>query len=149
MSLNVSSTRGSAPTASPLLVVVAAALIDAAGRVLMQRRPLGKAHAGLWEFPGGKVEAGESPQAALARELHEELGIVVADADLVPSGFAVDRTTVLLLFACRHWGGEPSALEADAMCWDVPARLAHLPMPPLDIPLVQQLARGRDPTGDH
>jgi len=115
----------------------------------MQRRPVGKAHAGLWEFPGGKMEAGESPQAALARELHEELGIVVADADLVPSGFAVDRTTVLLLFACRHWSGEPTALDADALRWDVPARLAHLPMPPLDIPLVQQLARGRDPTGDH
>jgi len=144
VSLNDPSTSGhrAAPVASPL-IVVAAALIDAAGRVLMQRRPAGKAHAGLWEFPGGKVEAGETPPAALVRELNEELGIVVDVASLHPIDFAADKHVVLLLFACRRWHGDLIASAADAVRWDVPAQLAELPMPPLDVPLVRRMADQR------
>ena len=135
MDLNESSASGSLPR-----LVVAAALERPDGCVLMQRRPAGKAHAGLWEFPGGKVDAGEAADAALARELAEELGIAVATADLIPTTFAADAGLVLLLFRCRRWMGKPHALEASALCWEVPARLARLPMPPLDVPLVAALA---------
>ena len=140
MSLNDPSTsqHGEKPDGSPS-IVVAAALIDAAGRVLMQRRPEGKAHAGLWEFPGGKVEAGETPPDALVRELREELGIVVDVASLHPADFAGDKRVVLLLFACRCWQGEMIASAADALRWDVPAQLAALSMPPLDVALVQRM----------
>lgn len=134
---------GAAPPPTPLLVV-AAALIDAQGRVLMQQRPAGKQHAGLWEFPGGKVEAGESPEEALVRELAEELGIVVTAHDLAPTMFsstpAGTRHLTLLLYTVRYWGGEPRAIEAAALCWDDPAALATLPMPPADIPLVAALS---------
>ncbi|WP_313931871.1 (deoxy)nucleoside triphosphate pyrophosphohydrolase [Sphingomonas sp. BAUL-RG-20F-R05-02] len=126
-----------------VLLVVAAALIEADGRVLMQRRPPGKAHAGLWEFPGGKVELGEAPEAALARELREELGITVAAADLAPLAFASvpagARNLVLLLYGCKRWVGVPAALEADALVWRRPASLRDLPMPPADLPLVAAL----------
>jgi 8-oxo-dGTP diphosphatase len=126
-----------------VLLVVAAALIDADGRVLMQRRPAGKAHAGLWEFPGGKVEPGESAELALARELEEELGIIVAAADLAPLAFASvpagARSLLLLLYVCDRWHSEPQALEADALTWRHPADLRDLPMPPADVPLVAAL----------
>lgn len=121
------------------ILVVAAALIDAAGRCLMQRRPLHKQHGGLWEFPGGKVEPGEPPPAALVRELAEELDIAVDVDALMPLSFASDGAVTMLLYRCTRWRGEPRALAADALCWDVPARLAALPMPPVDVPLVAAL----------
>lgn len=105
----------------------------------MQQRPAGKAHGGLWEFPGGKVEPGESPQDALVRELAEELGIAVAQEALSPLGFATDAGVVLLLYRCVAWAGIPHALEAAALCWDTADALARLPMPPLDVPLVALL----------
>lgn len=125
--------------AQPLLVV-AAALIDGDGRVLVQQRPVGKAMAGLWEFPGGKVENGEVPEAALIRELREELGIDVERACLAPACFASellgDRHMILLLYICRKWQGIPQALEAPAMKWVRPLDLHALAMPPADKPLV-------------
>jgi len=123
--------------------VVAAALIDDAGRILMQRRPEGKAHAGLWEFPGGKIERGESPEAALCRELAEELGIGVMPGDLAPVTFASrplgGRHLILMLYRCRRWAGEPRALEAAELRWGDAASLAALPMPPADVPLLAAL----------
>jgi 8-oxo-dGTP diphosphatase len=123
-----------------ILAVVAAALTDTSGRVLVQRRPPGKAMAGLWEFPGGKLETGETPERALARELGEELGIVVAPDDLVPLTFAsqplADRHLLLLLYRCTAWIGEPQPLDADALLWRHPDDMADLPMPPADLPLV-------------
>lgn len=127
----------------PPVIVVAAALVDEDGRVLMQQRPIHKAHGGLWEFPGGKVEPGETPEKALVRELREELDLAVDVADVRPLDFAADRKVILLLFECRRWQGEASALAAAALRWEVPARLASLPMPPLDVPLVQRMVRGR------
>ena len=133
-----------AVTAPPLLVV-AAALTDGAGRILLQQRPPGKAMAGLWEFPGGKIEPGETPDAALVRELAEELGIVVAPADLAAVTFASaaigDRVLLLLLYRCTRWRGEPVALEASALRWCLPSTMATLPMPPADVPLVAALVR--------
>lgn len=126
--------------ASPMMLVVAAALIDADGRVLLAQRPSGKAHAGLWEFPGGKVDAGESPEAALIRELGEELGISVAAACLAPASFASEpadaRRLLLLLYACRKWQGTPRAIEAAALRWARPAEMFALPMPPADRALI-------------
>jgi 8-oxo-dGTP diphosphatase len=125
---------------SPLVVVVAAALIDDAGRVLVQQRPADKAHAGLWEFPGGKVERGETPEAALVRELREELDLEVAEAALAPVAFATAGQLVLLLYAVRDWSGNAVAREASALCWATPAEMRGLPMPPADVPLVEALA---------
>lgn len=130
------------------LLVVAAALLDGRGRVLMQQRAADKAHAGLWEFPGGKIEPGETPTAALARELCEELAINVKEVDLTPLGFATGdggpRCIVLLLFSCRRWSGEPRALDASELRWDEPRALRHLPMPPLDVPLLDAVVRHID-----
>jgi 8-oxo-dGTP diphosphatase len=136
--------NASAP--APLLVA-AAALVDAEGRVLVQRRPAGGPHAGLWEFPGGKVEPGETPADALARELAEELGIAVAPGDCAPAAFAWEgrdgaRPLLLLLFRCRRWRGTPRALHADALAWHPPAALETLAMPPADRPLVAALIAG-------
>lgn len=131
-------TRDAMPT-----IVVAAALFDANGRVLMQRRPAGKAHAGLWEFPGGKVEVGEAPSEALVRELREELGIVVDVASLHPIDFAANERVVLLLFASRRWQGNMIPSAADELRWNVPAHLVELPMPPLDVALVQRMVDQR------
>lgn len=123
-----------------LLMVVAAALVDAEGCVLLQRRPEGKPMAGLWEFPGGKVEAGETPQAALARELREELGIGVREDALVPVTFASEalgeRDLLLLLYVCRAWEGDPVLKHASAMRWVLPADMRDLPMPPADLPMI-------------
>lgn len=121
--------------------VVAAALIGADGRILMHQRKLGGALGGLWEFPGGKVEAGESPDSALVRELAEELGIAVEPLDL----HYLDRSSepgnphVILLYTCRRWTGEPACLAGEALAWVHPADLPALEMPPLDVPLAQTL----------
>lgn len=124
----------------PLMLVAAAALVDADGRVLVQRRPAGKPMAGLWEFPGGKVEEGEAPEAALIRELAEELGIDVEQACLAPAAFASEplgeRHLLLLLYVCRKWRGVPEARHADALQWVKPVRLHGLEMPPADKPLI-------------
>lgn len=126
-----------------LFPVVAVALVDAEGRVLVQRRPPGKAMAGLWEFPGGKIEPGETPEAALVRELEEELGIGVAAGDLMPAAFAsaplAGRHLLLLLYLCRGWSGTPHPLHAEELLWCPPAALRGLAMPPADLPLVGAL----------
>ena len=125
------------------LLVAAAALIDGAGRALVQQRPPGKGHGGLWEFPGGKLEPGETPEAALARELAEELGVVVAPDDMTPLSFGSEPTgerhLLLLLYRVRRWGGEPRALEAARLRWVGLDELRSLPMPPADRPLVEAL----------
>lgn len=122
------------------LTVVAAALVDGDGRVLVQRRPSGKPMAGLWEFPGGKVEAGETPEAALGRELAEELGIDVAPACLAPAAFASEpldeRHLLLLLFVCRRWRGQPRGADGVPLRWVRPVELHALEMPPADRPLI-------------
>ena len=128
---------------NPTLLVVAAALVDGAGRVLLQQRAPGRAMAGLWEFPGGKVEAGELPEQALARELEEELGIGIAPEDFVPACFAsapvAGRHMLLLLYLCRRWRGEPAALDASAIAWLRPQEMQPQEMPPADAPLIPML----------
>ena len=123
-----------------VMTVVAAALVDADGRVLLQQRSPGRHMAGLWEFPGGKVEAGELPEAALIRELKEELGIETDTACLAPDTFASaplgDKHMLLLLYICRKWRGTPQALDAAALTWVRPPQMFALPMPPADIPLI-------------
>jgi 8-oxo-dGTP diphosphatase len=133
---------------TPSISVVAAALLDPGRGILMQQRPPGKAHSGLWEFPGGKVEPGESPSAALAREIEEELGITIAVETLRLAGTAQDIGTgsegsclTITLFACTSWDGEPEAREGGALAWVAPERVARLAMPPLDYPLNQALMR--------
>ncbi len=127
-------------TSDHLLPVVAAALVDADGRVLLQQRPAGKSLAGLWEFPGGKLEPGETPEDALIRELEEELGIAVPHACLAPAAFASaplgERHLLLLLYIARKWVGVPRALEATALKWVRPADMHALPMPSADRPLI-------------
>ena len=122
------------------LIVVAAALVDSDGRLLVQQRPQGKPMAGLWEFPGGKVEPDELPETALIRELREELGIDVEKACLAPACFASeplgDRHMVLLVYICRKWRGIPQAIEAPAIRWFRPIELHGLEMPPADKPLI-------------
>ena len=123
-----------------IVLVSAVALIDVEGRVLLAQRPEGKSMAGLWEFPGGKVEAGETPEAALIRELHEELGIETWSSCLAPLTFAshaYDSFHLLMpLFACRKWQGVPQSREAQALKWVQARDLASYPMPPADIPLI-------------
>lgn len=128
-----------------ILLVVAAAMVDAEGRVLVQQRPPGKPMAGLWEFPGGKVDPGELPEAALARELHEELAIDVRVPALVPATFASEalgeRHLLLLLYLLRDWSGEPEARHASALRWVRIGELRDLPMPPADLPLIGLLEK--------
>jgi len=121
------------------VLVVAVALVAADGRVCLQQRPPGKTHAGLWEFPGGKVEPGESPEAALVREIAEELGIALDPAALAPCGFAANERLVILLYACERWTGVPEALEGGALAWYAPGEIGWLAMPPLDYPLAAQI----------
>jgi 8-oxo-dGTP diphosphatase len=132
-----------APGAKPLLLVAACALIDADGRILLARRPEGKRLAGLWEFPGGKLEPGETPEAALIRELEEELGIVVKQACLAPFVFAshgYERFHLLMpLFLCRRWQGSPTAREGQTIRWVRPDELADYPFLPADRPLLPML----------
>lgn len=135
------------------ILVVAAAIMDGMGRVLMQRRRPGAQHGGLWEFPGGKVEPGESPESALCREIQEELGLAVEPASLMPAGFASsvtlpesrDHSLVILLYICRHWQGNPLCLDGEEIAWFDPRAVEKLAMPPLDYPLarglVEMLAR--------
>ncbi|WP_034993924.1 (deoxy)nucleoside triphosphate pyrophosphohydrolase [Beijerinckia mobilis] len=126
-----------------LLLVVAVALVDPDMRVLIAQRPAGKALAGLWEFPGGKVEPGERPEAALIRELREELGIEVAEPCLAPLSFAShayeDFHLLMPLYICRRWQGFVSSREGQALKWVAPAALRDYPMPPADKPLISAL----------
>jgi 8-oxo-dGTP diphosphatase len=128
-----------------LILVAAGVLLDGDGRVLLAQRPQGKSLAGLWEFPGGKIEAGERPEAALARELHEELGIEVATADLKPVAFAShaydDFHLLMPLWQTTTWQGTPQSREGQALAWVAIADLDRYPMPPADIPLVDTLKR--------
>lgn len=127
------------------MLVVAVALIDADGRVLVQQRPPGKPMAGLWEFPGGKVEQSEVPEAALVRELAEELGIGVEIEALTPVAFASERLgarhLLLLLYRADRWEGAPEPRHASALRWVHPAEMRALAMPPADVPLVDALER--------
>lgn len=132
------------------ILVVAAALVDTDHRVLIAQRPAGKALAGLWEFPGGKPEPGETPEAALVRELEEELGIVVAPACLAPLTFAShayeDFHLLMPLYVCRRWEGFVTPREGQALKWVMARQIWDFPMPPADGPLIQplvsHLARG-------
>ena len=123
--------------------VVACALIDADNRVLIAQRPEGKTLAGLWEFPGGKVDAGERPEAALIRELKEELGITVDEPCLAPLTFAShgydDFHLLMPLYVCRKWEGVVAAREGQQLAWVRPNKLRDYPMPPADIPLIAHL----------
>ncbi len=126
-----------------LVLVVACALVDTDGRILIAQRPEGKNLAGLWEFPGGKVEPGEQPEAALIRELKEELGIDVTEACLAPLTFAShgyeDFHLLMPLYVCRRWKGEIAQHEHSGLKWVKPNRLRDFPMPPADEPLIAHL----------
>ncbi len=128
---------------SRILLVVAVALVDSDGRVLIAQRPPGKALAGLWEFPGGKLDPGERPEQALIRELHEELGIAVKEACLAPLSFAshayADFHLLMPLWICRRWDGRVEAREGQTVKWVRPGKLADYPMPPADAPLIPPL----------
>ena len=126
-----------------LLLVAACALVDADGRVLIAQRPQGKSLAGLWEFPGGKLEPGERPETTLIRELKEELGIDVKEACLAPLTFASHAYAgfhlLMPLYVCRRWDGVVQAREGQALKWVKPKRLRDYPMPPADEPLIPML----------
>ncbi len=127
----------------PTVLVVAVALVDTDNRVLIAQRPEGKSMAGLWEFPGGKVDPGELPETALVRELKEELDIDITESCLAPLTFAShaydDFHLLMPLYACRVWQGELHAMEGQTLKWVRPLRLSDYPMPPADIPLVAML----------
>jgi 8-oxo-dGTP diphosphatase len=128
---------------SKLVLVAACALVDTDGRVLIARRPDGKPMAGLWEFPGGKVEAGERPEQTLIRELKEELGITVSEDCLAPLAFAShaypDFHLLMPLYVCRRWEGTVTATEGQQLAWARPNRLQDYEMPPADVPLISHL----------
>ena len=123
----------------PIVIVAACALLDKEGAVLIAKRPEGRPLAGLWEFPGGKVEPGEEPEEALIRELHEELGIEIERADLAPLTFAshayADFHLLMPVYLCRHWRGSVTAHEGQELLWVKPAELVSYAMPPADEPL--------------
>jgi 8-oxo-dGTP diphosphatase len=125
------------------MLVVACALIDPDGRVLLAQRPSGKSMGGLWEFPGGKIEPGETPEETLIRELSEELGITVKEACLAPFAFAShaypDFHLLMPLYVCRRWDGTPQALEHSALKWVWPKDMHRYAMPPADLPLIPML----------
>jgi 8-oxo-dGTP diphosphatase len=126
-----------------LVLVAACALVDADGRVLLTERPAGKSMAGLWEFPGGKIESGERPEETLIRELNEELAIVVREPCLAPLTFAShayeDFHLLMPLYVCRRWDGIVTALEGQRLAWVRPNRLRDYKMPPADEPLISHL----------
>ncbi len=126
-----------------LMLVVACALIDPDGRVLLAQRPPGKNMGGLWEFPGGKIEAGEAPEETLIRELQEELGITVKEACLAPFTFAShaypEFHLLMPLYVCRRWEGTPRTIEHAALRWVRPKDMGSYPMPPADLPLIPML----------
>lgn len=134
-----------------LLLVVAAALLDGEGRVLLSRRPDGKSLAGLWEFPGGKLEPGERPEDALVRELAEELGVTVDPGRLAPLTFVShaypDMHLLMPVYVCRTWSGVPHPREAQALHWATGDDLARMPMPPADVPLIPAVAALIGPLG--
>lgn len=127
----------------PIVLVAAAALIDVDNRVLLAERPAGKSMAGLWEFPGGKVAAGETPEEALIREMREELGIEVCETCLAPFTFAshsyTDFHLLMPLYLCRNWDGEITPREGQRLKWVRPLKLSEYQMPPADIPLIPML----------
>ena len=137
------------PKIPTFIPVVAAALIMPGPFILMQQRKFSGALGGLWEFPGGKIEPGESAESALLREIDEELGVVLDPSALQPLTFASDprlppsrrQPHVILLYICRHWVGEPRCLDAEAIVWIAPKGLMALPMPPLDVPLAEALLK--------
>ena len=126
-----------------ILLVAACALVDADGRVLIAQRPKDKTMAGLWEFPGGKIEDGERPEQTLIRELKEEIGVTVSEACLAPLTFAShsypDFHLLMPLYVCRRWEGTVTALECQQLAWVKPNRLRDYEMPPADVPLVSHL----------
>ena len=126
-----------------ILLVAACALVDADGRVLIAQRPEDKTMAGLWEFPGGKIEDGERPEQTLIRELQEELGVTISEACLAPLTFAShsdpDFHLLMPLYVCRRWEGTVTALEGQQLAWVKPNRLRDYKMPPADVPLVSHL----------
>lgn len=130
-------------TEKPVVLVVAVALVDVDGRVLIAKRPPGKKMAGLWEFPGGKVDPGETPENALIRELKEELGIDTRQSCLAPLTFAShsydDMHLLMPLYACRIWKGNPVPKEGQELAWVRPVRMKDYPMPPADVPLIAML----------
>ena len=131
------------PVGLPIVLVAAVALFDRDGRVLIAQRPEGKSMAGLWEFPGGKVDPGETPEAALIRELKEELAIDTVESCLAPFTFASHRYEsfhlLMPLYVCRKWKGTITPMEGQATKWVMPARLSDYPMPPADKPLIAML----------
>ena len=135
--------EGAPAGATPIVLVVAVALVDADGRVLLARRPPGKAMEGLWEFPGGKLAAGETPEQALIRELREELGIDTEQSCLAPLAFAShgydDFHLLMPLYVCRVWNGTVVPKEGQELRWVRPSRLRDFPMPPADAPLIPVL----------
>ncbi len=130
------------------VLVSAVALFDADGRVLLTQRPEGKSMAGLWEFPGGKIEPGELPEAALSREMREELGIEICERCASPLTFVShpyeDFHLLMMLYICRKWEGIPTPLEGQKLTWKYPRDMAALPMPPADVPLVAALIDNAD-----
>jgi 8-oxo-dGTP diphosphatase len=127
----------------PILLVVACALVDSDGRILLAQRPEGKSMSGLWEFPGGKLDEGETPEAALIRELREELSIEIRESCLSPLFFASHSYAkfhlLMPLYICRKWQGRVASAEGQALAWVRPEKLADYPMPPADVPLVALL----------
>jgi len=143
MATSTSTAATAADPARPIVLVAAVALIDPDGRVLLAQRPEGKHLAGLWEFPGGKVHAGETPEAALIRELDEELGIDVVASCLAPFTFAShaypEFHLLMPLYVCRKWSGIVTAREGQQLKWVRPTQFGGYPMPPADKPLVAML----------
>jgi 8-oxo-dGTP diphosphatase len=125
------------------VLVSAVALFDVDGRVLLTQRPEGKSMAGMWEFPGGKIEPGELPEAALRREIMEELGVDICERCSAPLTFVShvyeDFHLLMMLYICRKWEGIPQPLEGQKLTWKYPSEMAALPMPPADVPLVAAL----------
>ncbi len=144
MAKRTGNTEDGKPSVRPTVLVAAVALIDAKGKILLTKRPEGKSMAGLWEFPGGKVEEGEAPESAVIRELKEELGIDVAPEALRGLTIAAhayeDFHLLMSLYLCREWRGAPHGREGQECLWVAPEEMRALPMPPADRPLIDKLA---------